>query len=233
MTSYQRRFLRIRVTHSRSCYHRLVGTKRVTQGLGPEKNYQIRFTEKWSPDSAPHPPVQTPLGRHLTSSRVPAPLSFRRLRPDATPPPAARRPLVAPSPPSATATPHVSSSTSTSPLPPPPSLSFSYRSGWSLRLSSAQAGVAPGAAGGGGSGRGRQGSLRQRRMWPQLVSVTVCNLFSPDALQRRRVGSRAPASVRTLPLLSPSPQHLLLKQGLPDHWRGVLSSSHIVSSAHA
>ena len=90
MTSYQRRFLRIRVTHSRSCYHRLVGTKRVTQGLGPEKIIKYALLKKWSPDSAPHPPVQTPLGRHLTSSRVPAPLSFCCLRPDATPPPAAR-----------------------------------------------------------------------------------------------------------------------------------------------
>ena len=212
MTSYQRRFLRIRVTHSRSCYHRLVGTKRVTQGLGPEKiiKYALLKSEVRTPlptllyrlhsdGTSPHHAFLPP---SLSVASVPTPL---------------RRPLVAPSPPSATATPHVSSSTSTSPLPPPPSLSFSYRSGWSLRLSSAQAGVAPGAAGGGGSGRGRQGSLRQRRMWPQLVSVTVCNLFSPGALQRRRVGSRAPASVRTLPLLSPSPQHLLLKQGLPDH----------------
>ena len=179
------------------------------------KNYQIRFTEKVKSGlrSPPSCTDSTRTAPHLiTRSCPPLFLSPPSRRHSAT-----RRPLVAPSPPSATATPHVSSSTSTSPLPPPPSLSFSYRSGWSLRLSSAQAGVAPGAAGGGGSGRGRQGSLRQRRMWPQLVSVMVCNLFSPGALQRRRVGSRAPASVRTLPLLSPSPQHLLLKQGLPDH----------------
>ena len=210
MTSYQRRFLRIRVTHSRSCYHRLVGTKRVTQGLGPEKiiKYALLKSEVRTPlptllyrlhsdGTSPHHAFLPP---SLSVASVPpptgrwSPLLLRRLPP----------PLTS--------------------LPPPPPvlfprrhLSFSYRSGWSLRLSSAQAGVAPGAAGGGGSGRGRQGSLRQRRMWPQLVSVTVCNLFSPGALQRRRVGSRAPASVRTLPLLSPSPQHLLLKQGLPDH----------------
>jgi len=111
MTSYQRRFLRIRVTHSRSCYHRLVGTKRVTQGLGPEKiiKYALLKSEVRTPlptllyrlhsdGTSPHhaflPPslslasVPTPLRRPPPTGRW-SPLLLRRLPPPLTslPPP--------------------------------------------------------------------------------------------------------------------------------------------------
>jgi len=94
MTSYQRRFLRIRVTHSRSCYHRLVGTKRVTQGLGPEKiiKYALLKSEVRTPlptllyrlhsdGTSPHHAFLPP---SLSVASVPTPL--RR-------PPAAGRPF--------------------------------------------------------------------------------------------------------------------------------------------